>query len=60
MEEELLKYRTTFTAQPNDPFWTCAVKGCQIAYPHEVGITKDREWKHVWADFYTSDSPKTI
>jgi hypothetical protein len=54
MEEELLKYRTVFTARISpDPFWACTVKGCQIPYPHEVGMTEDRKWKHVWADFYT-------
>jgi hypothetical protein len=54
MEDELLKYRTTYTARFSpDPFWACAVKGCQLPYPHEVGMTEDRKWEHVWADFYS-------
>jgi hypothetical protein len=52
MEEELRKYITTYTADSSEPFWACAVKGCSLKYRHEVGITKDREWTHVWADFY--------
>jgi hypothetical protein len=57
MEEEILKYLTTFTARISpDPFWACTVKGCQIPYPHEVGLTEARKWEHVWADFYSAPS----
>jgi hypothetical protein len=55
MEEERLKYRTTFTARITpDPFWDCTVKGCQLTYPHEVGLTEARKWEHVRADFYSA------
>ena len=54
MEGELVKYRTTYTARITpDPFWACAVKGCQLQYQHEVGMTEDRNWEHVWAGFYS-------
>ena len=46
------KFLTTYTAEPSDPFWVCGVKGCRIPFPHEVGMTEDRTWKHLWADFY--------
>jgi hypothetical protein len=49
MEQNFL---TTYTADRSDPFWACAVKGCKIPFPHEVGITEVRKWEHVWADFY--------
>ncbi len=55
MADELLKYRTTYTARISpDPFWICAVKGCQFEFPHMVGMTEDRKWEHVWADFYSA------
>jgi hypothetical protein len=55
MEEEILKSRGTYTAGISpDPFWACPVEGSQISHPHEVGMTEDRVWKHVWADFYSS------
>lgn len=57
MDEEN-KYQVTYIAEPTDPFWVCAVKGCQLEFPHMVGITEDRKWKHVWADSYSS-SPST-
>lgn len=53
MNEEL-KYRTTYVAQPTDPFWACAVRGCHLDFPHMVGITHDLKWKHVYADFYAA------
>jgi hypothetical protein len=52
MDEER-KYRVTYAAEPRDPFWACAVKGCQFEFPHMVGMTEDRKWQHVWADFYS-------
>jgi hypothetical protein len=61
MEKELLKYRTTYTARITpDPFWARAVKGCQLPYPHEVGMTQDREWRHVWAGFYSTQLEESI
>jgi hypothetical protein len=55
MGEELLKYRMSYTANIlPDPFWACALKGCQLPYPHEVGMTEDLKWEHAWADFYSS------
>lgn len=51
MDEEFL---TTYAAKPSDAFWVCAVKGCRIPFPHEVGMTDDHRWKHVWADFYSA------
>jgi hypothetical protein len=57
MEDELLKYRTAYTADSTEPFWACAVKGCKIPFPHEVGMKEDRKWQHVWADFYYSPAP---
>lgn len=59
MEKEYLEYRSTYMADNANPFWACAVAGCKIPFPHEVGITKDREWKHVWADFYYRASGTT-
>lgn len=46
------QFLTTYVAEPDYPFWACAVEGCKVPFPHEVGITKDHEWKHVHADFY--------
>ena len=46
------RFLTTYTADHFDPFWACAVKGCQVPFPHEVGMTEEHKWKHVWADFY--------
>jgi len=54
MEQE---YLTTYTAKINsDPFWGCAIKGCPISFPHDVGLTKEREWKHIYADDYYPES----
>lgn len=58
MEEELLKYRTTFTANPSDWFWAYPVKQYDLSYPHELGLTHDRKWKHVWADLYLAPCAK--
>ncbi len=49
MEQNFL---TTYTVDHSDPFWACAVKGCQVPFPHQVGMTEDHTWKHVWVDFY--------
>jgi hypothetical protein len=58
MEKEVLKYRSTFTANPSDVFWACPVKGCSLSHLHEVGLTHDEGWKHVLADFYLAESAK--
>lgn len=50
-------FLTTYTADPLNPFWTCAVKGCQIPFPHEVGMTEDHKWKHMWADAWAEPMP---
>jgi hypothetical protein len=51
------KYLSTYTADNATPFLACAVDGCRITFPHEVGITEDHKWKHVWADFYYPAGP---
>ena len=54
VDEELRKYRTTYTARISlDLFWVCAVRGCQLEFPHTVGMTKDLKWEHVLADSYS-------
>jgi hypothetical protein len=57
MEPE--KYLTTYEADNSDHYRTCGVKDCRIPFPHEVGLTDaqlgEREWKHVYADFYYSE-----
>jgi hypothetical protein len=50
------KYLGTYTANNSDSFWICGVKDCKINFPHEVGYTPDRAWKHVYADDYLNDS----
>ncbi len=50
MEQE---YLATYTAKiSSDPFWGCAIKGCQIPFPHEVGLTRNKGWEHIYADEY--------
>ena len=51
------KYLTTYIAEPKDPFWVCGVKGCGLEFSHMVGMTEDRKWQHVYADFYSPSSP---
>jgi hypothetical protein len=53
MEEEFL---STYRADNSNLFWVCAIKGCAIPFPHEVGITTDRKRKHVLADFYFTET----
>lgn len=51
MEQE--KYLDTYTADNAAHFWTCGVKDCRIPYPHQVGMTQDHQWEHVFAKFYS-------
>src|SRR6266404_2634103 len=57
------KYLGTYTANNSDSFWVCGVKDCRIPFPHEVGLTNaqvgERDWKHVYADFYYSEPTAT-
>ncbi|MDP9339318.1 MAG: hypothetical protein M3P45_10665 [Acidobacteriota bacterium] len=40
-------YLTTYTADNSDTFWTCALEGCTVPFLHEVGYTRNHEWKHI-------------
>jgi hypothetical protein len=52
------QFDETYEVKPDDDFWgPCPVEGCKITFPHEVGRTKDHEWRHVRADLYSPTKP---